>query len=112
MPTVAEVVIVGKDLFTSAAVHVTPSGLRYALKLAPERTSFIHKFGYAYVAWAIEPLKLYWTLTSPDGAAAMRIYGEPVAVDAFHITPALALELVLVRDVTRAMIVPLPVVGW
>lgn len=59
MPTVAEVVIVGKDLFTSAAVHVTPSGLRYALKLAPERTSFIHKFGYAYVAWVIEPLKLY-----------------------------------------------------
>ena len=62
---------------------------------------------------AIDPLKLYWTFTAPVGPVSMRMYGEPAVVDAFQMIPALLLLLpVFDWEVTRAMIVPFPVVGW
>ena len=42
----------------------------------------------------------------------IKIYELPAVVDCLNIIPALALELVFVCDVTRAMSVPLPFTGW
>ena len=47
MPTVAEAGIVGSDLLARKEVQFVPSGETYAVKLAPDRTSFIQMFGKA-----------------------------------------------------------------